>query len=521
MKKFSGKYYGLFPLILLCAFYTYKAIDFPVHDFSNYYFGGKFLADGKFNSTIYFPYEFNKAISNLGYSGLFTSYAPNTPFLALVFYPISFLSLATAKLVFNSISILLFIYSLNRLVLFYKINRKYILLIPILFFVPIKNELLFGQVYFLLFFLLSEFWLAHEKGQPKKMAIFLSLAIFLKIFPILLIFVFLFKKQFKPLIYIAISCSLVFLISVLFTGFDIWIFYFKSVLTKASNGEISGAFVDNYQSVFMFLKRLMVFDEIENPDAFFNSPIIFFALTSALKIGLIITGYFVGKRESNSLFVFSYWILTTILISPYGSTYTFILLLFPFLVLVKSDSSNIKKGIFLSFLLLINNLPLVYFMENTFPFSYLRLFVLILFFILFLFLIYGKVKWEIIALCTVIPSLLIALFKKPEIENSTYFLYKNAPILVYDYKILNNQLTYFYWAEEGEKTKSIPLETQTAINIELKNNQVFYNKKQFTFDKSNKLKPMLINNKTLLYLSDYDRGIGFYSLRKLNLNVQK
>lgn len=521
MKGLLEKNYGLIPLILLCAFYTYKAIDFPVHDFSNYYFGGKFLANSKFNSTIYFPYEFNKAILNLGYSGLFTSYAPNTPLLALFFYPISFLSLATAKLIFNSISVLLFIYSLNRLVLFYKINPNHVLLVPILFFVPIKNELLFGQVYFLLFFLLSEFWLAYEKEQPKKMALFLSLAIFLKVFPILLIFIFLFKKQFKPLIYIAISCSLLFLISVLFTGFDIWIFYFKNVLTKASNGEISGAYVDNYQSVFMFLKRLIVFDEIENPDAFLNSPFLFFALTSALKIGLIITGYFVCKRVSNFLFIFSYWILTTILISPYGSTYTFILLLFPFFVLTKSDISNIKKVVFLSLLLLINNLPLAYFLENRFPFSYIRLFALASFFIFFLSLIYRKINWKIITLSTILPCLLIALFKKSEIVNSTYFLHKNAPILVYDYKILNNQLTYFYWTEKGEKTASIALKTQTVIKVELKNNQIFYNKKQFTFDKSNKLKPMLINNKKLIYLSDYDRGIGFYALRELNLNLEK
>lgn len=518
MKGFLEKYYGLFPLILLCIFYIYKAIDFPIHDFSNYYFGGKFLAYSKFNSNIYFPYEFNKAISNLGHPGLFVSYAPNTPFLALVFCPISFLSLAIAKLIFNSISVFLFIYSLNRLILFYKINPNHVLLVPILFFVPLKNELLFGQVYLLLFFLLSEFWLACEKNQLKKMTFFLSLAIFLKVFPILFIFVFFFKKQFKPLIYIMFSCLLLFLISILFTGLEIWIFYFKNVLTKASNGEIAGTYVDNYQSVFMFLKRLMIFDAIENPDAFCNSSLLFFALTSTLKIGLIITGYFVCKRVSNSLFIFSYWILITILISPYGSTYTFILLLFPFFVLAKIDISNIKKGIFIFLLLLINNLPLAYFIENKFPFSYLRLFTLLLFFILFLSLIYKKINWKTTTLSTVFCCLIIALFKTSEIVNSTSLLHKNSPILVYDYKISKNKLSYFYWDEKGEKTKSIPLEIQTAINVKLINNQVFYNKKQFTFDKSNKLKPILINNKTLLYLSDYDRGIGFYALRKIKIN---
>ena len=165
MKKIFQTYYPFLPLLLLCVFYAYKAIAFPIHDFSNYYFGGKFLADGNFNSEIYFPYELNKAISDLGYQNIFASYAPNTPFLAWFFLPYSFVSAATAKLIFNSISIILFVFSICRLFTHYKLNLKFALLIPILFLVPIKNSLLFGQVYFLLFFLLSEGWIAYEKER--------------------------------------------------------------------------------------------------------------------------------------------------------------------------------------------------------------------------------------------------------------------------------------------------------------------------------------------------------------------
>ena len=493
------------PLIFCCVYYIIKAIDFPIHDFSNYYFGGKFLANDNFNTSIYFPYEFNKSISELGYKGIFASFAPNTPFLAFCFLPISFLSIATAKIVFNCISTILFFISIYRLFSFYKIDFKYVLLIPILFFIPIKNNLLFGQVYFLLFYFLTEFWLAYEKNQLKKVALFLSLAILLKIFPLIFVFIFLFKKQFKILFYIFTTCILFLGISIIFTGFNVWIFYLQNVLSKALNGEIANAFVDNYQSIFMFLKRLLVFDSIENPSSFFNNPILFSGLILGFKIAIITIGFYISKKITNQLFVFSYWILASILISPYGSTYTFVLIILPFLCLIKSEILSLKKNIFIILLFLINN----------FPVSYFRLLILILFFGLFISFYFDAINWKAISIFTIIPIVFVLIYKKNEDSNSSCLLSKNVPILIYDYKIEKNKLIYFYWNENGENSKSISLQTKIIQNLKIKNNQVFYNQKQLTFDKSNKLKPFLIDGKTLVFLSDLDRGIGFYIIRKI------
>lgn len=520
MKVIFTKYYGLIPVLLLCIFCTYKAINFPIHDFANYYFGGLFLEENHFTTAIYFPYYFNKEIVALGYQPIFAGFAPNSPFLALLFCPLTLLPLATAKLVFNCISVALFIYSLGRLISFYKINPVYVLLLPVLFLVPIKNNLLFGQVYFLLFFLLSESWLAYEKKQFKKTAIFLSLAILLKVFPLLLVLLFLFKKQFKPFIYTLIFCVILVLITTPFCGLHVWEFYIQNVLIKASNGGIASAYVLNYQSIYMFLKKILVFDVTQNPDAIFNYPELFSALLVTLKIVLIAIGFYVSKKVTDSLFVLSYWILAMILISPYGSTYTFILLLFPYLVLAKSELSNFKKAPLLVLLFLINNLLLRFFINNPFPFSYLRLFILVLFFLVFLSIIYKNVNWRIVFITSIVPMFLLLILNKNKLQNSSYFLKKNSPLLIYDYKISNNQLTYFYWNENGQNAKSIPFETQYSSLVELKENQVFYNKKQLTFDKDNKRKPMLINGNRILYLSDYDRGIGFYTLRKLDLNTK-
>jgi hypothetical protein len=101
MKQFILKYhlYGL--LLLLCVCYIFKATTFPVHDFANYYFGAQFLADGSINTSIYSPYEFNKAIADLGFQNIFVSYAPNTPFLAVFFLPLTLISVVKAKIIFN------------------------------------------------------------------------------------------------------------------------------------------------------------------------------------------------------------------------------------------------------------------------------------------------------------------------------------------------------------------------------------------------------------------------------------
>jgi len=511
-------YYYFIPIILVGVFFIWKATHFPIHDFANYYFGGKFLAEGTLNSTVYFPYEFNKSIADLGHTGIFVSYAPNTPFLALLFLPLCYLPLAAAKLLFNIISLVLLLYSLSKLIRFYNIKPIYLIAIPLLFLVPLKNNLLFGQVYFLLFFFMAESLLAYEKKQFPKMGLFLSLAIFLKVFPLLLLLIFIFRKELKPLLYTFAFCVLFLGISMLCSGFDIWIFYLKSVLPKVSDGQIATAYVDNYQSVFMFLKRILVWHPTENPTALLHQPVLFKALILAFKIAVISMGYFLIKKTSNTLYAFSYLILAAILISPYGSTYTFVVVLFAFLYGVKSEISMTKKVFLMALLFLINNIPFHDYLSAYFPFSYLRLLLLLLYFAWFISLHHKTIYWKWIVVLTLIPSVGFAFFAKEETIRSKPFLTgKKTPILVYDYSISKDYLTYFYWNEKGKNQKSIRLAKSDYIPLEIHDNQVFYHKKQLTFDSSTKLKPVLIHNETILYLTDYERGIGFYALRTIPL----
>ncbi|UPT69306.1 MAG: hypothetical protein M0D53_08705 [Flavobacterium sp. JAD_PAG50586_2] len=202
---------------------------------------------------------------------------------------------------------------------------------------------------------------------------------------------------------------------------------------------------------------------------------------------------------------------------PYGSTYTFILLMFPFLALITSYISTVK--IIVSFLILfgIGNLPLSVFITGEFPLSYLRLFLLLAFFVLFLTQLKQKINLRFIALVSFVPIIFVLVFRKEETVLPQHFLTRNIPILTYDYQISNGQLTYFYWGKKGENKRTLKLCKPNFEPLEIVNNQIFYHKKQLTFDNSNKLKPVLVNKNALLYLTDYGRGIGFYALKKIEI----
>lgn len=509
----------MFVLLMLLTFFIVQSLRFPLHDFGNYYFGAKLFVEGNLNASTYFPYEFNEAILNLGYQPDFLSYAPNTPFLAIVFVPFTFFAPNDAKLMINLLSVLGFLFSFYRICKFYQVKPLQCLLIVGLISYPLRNELLFGQVYLVLVILLIEFLLAYEKEKTHLTAIFLVLAIFLKVFPVLFIFMFLFKREYKLLLLTGFYAVLLLSFTLLFTGIDVWWFYFTEVLSKASKGEISTAFVDNYQSFFMFFKRIFVFDPFENQYAFFPESSLFFGLNYALKCLVLVVGFFVTKQFNSKLKVISFWILATIILSPYGSTYTFLMFVFPLIAIFKSNLSLELKWALGILTFLVCNLPLSVFQHFPFPFSYLR-FLLFAMLLMILFLKSGlKTKWRLFGAVVLVVFVSASFFYSPKKENSEAVVKVDNPILTYDYKMNGENLIYFFKQGKGSEQKSIPLSVVIQKPLEITQNQVFHNGQQLTFVKSNKRKAILVNHRFLYYLSDEDRGIGFYQLRRMEIKL--
>jgi len=500
-------------LTLVCGAFLVEAITFIPHDFSNYYLSATLLKNGAFSTSVYFPHVFNTEIAQMGYEGVFGSYAPNTPFLATFFAPFTYVSLGAAKIIFNLLSLFLFVYSAYRLVSTFKIRTFYLFAIPIIFIIPLRNSFLFGQVYLLLFFLLSEGFLAYRKGKHIKMGLFWGIAILLKVFPLLLFGFLLFKKKYKAIMYLALVCIVLLAVSVLIQGVEVWEFYFSAVLPRAGNGEITLEFVQNYQSVFMFLKGVFA------SDAFLFTMVLF-----VFKMLLLILSYFVTRKERSLLKLFSFWMVLSILLSPYGSTYTNILLLFPMLFFVRGKRLTPKTFVILGVFFLICNLPVDRFSELSLPWSFPRLGLLLILIAILFRNNLKQVSWKWVVAILLPAGIIYGFFQTPKEQTEEFtVITPDEHILKYDYSVKEGTLVYYYWNQKGRNEGATELSVRSidSLSVTLIDNQVFYKNEQLTFEDGNKHKPALINGNTVVYFSDDGRGIGFYQLRAIDVQSDK
>lgn len=509
-------------LFLIGLFFIYKAVYFPPHDFANYYYAAFFLENGQFNPIIYDPSWFNIQIE-MYTKNAYAAYAPNTPFLALSFIPLTWFSFGTAKIIFNSISLFLFITSLYRLFRHYKINLNYIFIILILFIVPIKNNILFGQVYFLLFFLITEGFLAYKKNRTVRMSILWSLAILLKVFPILLFLFFLFQKRYKSVLYLGSALVILLFISIFINGSEAWVFYLKEVLPKASNGEISGEFVKNYQSLLMFFKHAFI-ENTENKNLLFQSNFAFQAAMVSVKLIIVSLGVFYTIKKKSSLEIFSFWVIAFYLLSPYSSSYGSLLLIIPLILVFRENSW--KLILFSSSLLfLYTNLPYDFFHSSNLVLSFFKLFALIVFFYsLFLFRkTFIKTQLIVIGLSIILGFSITYISKSKDLEKEVPLLANNNIAFIIDYSIKNNKLYYSYWSEKGLIEKQIPLKANNinTTDVAIIENEIYIRNKKIHLPKSNKKQATIINSNTLIYLSDHDRGFKFYNLKRINITEKK
>ena len=511
-------YIGFAGSVLFFAYWIFQSFYYIPHDFANSYFGSYFLLKGEFDTGIFDPYTFNKKIYDEGIKQVFASFNPNPPSVALFFSPFALLSLPMAKLSFNIFSSALFMVCICRLCRHLKVESAMIfLLLPFVFFTPLRNQILFGQTYFLLFCLLTEGYLAYEKKNYLIASLLWSVAIFLKIFPAIIILFLIIKREWKMTLYLSSACLIILFGCVLIQGIDIWTFYIKDVLTYSSTGKITLAYEPSFQSATMLFKFLFIADSSLNPQTLADSTFLFYLCDAIFKT-VIISICAIYILRSKTILSFGILFLGTILFLSYGSTYGNLLLVILFVVLYSELS--LKRFAFISLiLLLVCNFPISFFASFPALLKFPRLYLLLALLAVLVYTIRVKFEWKPFAVF--LPLFLLpALFNSGnEPDRSTLLLDNQKHSLIYDYGVKGNSIVYYYWDGEGENSFDTGMQSAAISfsDIELTDNQIVYKEKKITNTADRKLKPGILNGNTIIYLSDKNRGIGFYTLRLINL----
>jgi len=511
--------YPIIPLAALLLYFIYRATTAPFSDFAGYYFGSLELLHGNFRQA-YDTYSLNALIAQKGYTGVFVSYTPFPPFTSIVFAPFLIFPVATAKIIFNVFTVLLFLYTLIRAGKFFGLPPWIVWLIPVVFFVPLRNNIFFGQSYLLLLALLIEGFIAHKKGRLLLSSVLWAIAIVFKLFPLVILFYLLAKKQYKPVLYCMAVCVVLGIISVLINGFASWQYYVFTIFPRANNGELNDSYTYLFQSAFMLLKNLFVYDVVQNPKVWYNSLMMF--ITSVAFFKALLLACCVGaslQKKTSDFMAFACWITASMLLSPNGSSYSLILLLVPLLALASEVSKPIYLYAAVVLVWLICFIPVQSFAHLPLLLRFPRLYLLLLFFFLMIKLADTKLPYKLFLaffLLLMLPETGKLFSKK---DNSSYLLSEKLP-LVYSWSVYNNRVVYYYWDDGGSHatTTNYSVQNYTTHEVFIQNNQIYYKGEQLTASPDLKKEVMLVNGKDIIYLSDKNRGVGFYALRRISFS---
>ena len=508
-------------LVCLGVFLSFYYRFNPGGDYANYYFGSKFLIKGIPIDKIYDPASFNVLISDEGINKVFINYAPVPPFSLLFFIPFTVVDFYTSKVLFNLISVFIFCFSLYRFLEFVNFQNKFLPFLFLIIIMPVRNNIILGQSYLLLIFFLMEGYILSENKKQFSSSFLFAIPIVLKIFPAI-IFIWLFiTGRIKELWLTIIFCGILFLCVVPFTGFmHVWS-YCTSTFPRLSAGEFNDPFSVTYQTITVLLRRLFVYDGMMNTHVWISSPLLFNVLNT-LVIGFIFTAgiYVLRQYMQNTLFTFGFVVFLGLLISGYGTSYSLILLTIPAVDLLKENESLSLKITYAVLLILITVFPVHLFLKTSFPFQYIRLWLLLIVFTIML--SKRKLKISLWNYCIIIALLSIPVifrYMKKE-DESSYYLNSEPSALLLDFNIHQDKLMVYYFNDNGKDSTlySTNFKVNKIEELPIINNQVLYQHTPLTFGGDLKKKAMLINGEELLYLSDKGKGVGLYSLRKLIIN---
>lgn len=470
-------------------------------DFGNHYFGSLFMLDGTWGPWVFDPASFNLRIYELGQRNFYLHYTSVPPFSAMLYIPFAMLPVFKAKLLWNLLGIVFVLLIFVRLHVYFNIP-KYVLFFAILaLIIPIRNNFYDGQSYILLCYLLLEGFIQYLKGNTWLMALAWSVCIHLKVSPLIVVFFLLFNQSYKALLQLGVVLVLFVLVSMPWIGQNVWILFFTELLPRLAEGEINNPYALNYQSLQVLLKTTFISDSLFNPHAMFHSPWLYQKLLLLFKVALMILGVGFSFSNNSPQQKFTFWIIIMLLISGYGNSFSLIFLIFPLAFYYeKFNGLNTFQKSVIVVLFIMALIPYYWFQSLVLPLRFPRLYGLMGILIGMSYLSFVKFYKPLAIIGVLFIFIPLGKSSKPP---QAYLLKGNAPLLIYDFSVVGNQMKLHVFDFNGPSSQFYPLPEQ--INkIEILADSM---------DSWKRVKRICVNDSEEYFLSDANRGLGFYTIQ--------
>ena len=286
-----------------------------------------------FSSYYYAPIKaFNGENPYLGGKDFFTAFVYPPPVL-LFFYPFTFLPFFIAQKVFLIISILCLLLSIGLLFRLFKLASLSILglffITLVLNYFPEKFTLGMGQINNVVLLMVTLFLYFYVKKKEILSGFFLTFAIALKLFPILLIIYLIFDKRWKTLLSVVLTTLVIVVFTFIFV--NSWIISYFSMTVLPSLLESWKADYYN-QSLSAFLIR--EFSSLE------LASIVMPAISVILIIISLMLVWVFRKNDKSGLLSINLLITVSLIVNTFSWQHHFVWLLTPLLITFYNIKNN-------------------------------------------------------------------------------------------------------------------------------------------------------------------------------------
>jgi len=241
-------------------------------DFPNTYLAGRLYRQGYPMDRVYDWIWFQRQWDHTGFERRIVAYVPLTLFSTLPVLPLCSLPPLQAKrgwLVINLVLLGLAAYLLSRIT---KLGWRRILILTFLATFPLRTNFLFGQQHLLVFFLLTLAAWFYFSQRPASSGAILALAAALKLYPALLVFYFLRKRQWRALTGLVLTGLGLAGLSLLLFGLEAHRVYLVELLPRVTRGEGLDPYNVHWQSLTALLHRLFISEPELNPQPLLHLP---------------------------------------------------------------------------------------------------------------------------------------------------------------------------------------------------------------------------------------------------------
>ena len=302
-------------------------------DFPNYYIVARLIREGYSLDRIYDWIWLQRIKDHWGLAQPLVGFAGLTPFSALPVLPLAVFSALTAKRLWIVLNLGLLVASVEFLFRVTTLSRRRIWLIVLLAILPLRTSFLYGQMHIAVLFLMTLAYFFERRNREWLGGFCIALGGALKIYPLLFVLYFLWKRQWRSVIATISSAVLIVIVGGFTIGWKLLRIYALQILPRSLQGETLDPYNIHAASAAALFHRFFLFEPSLNHLPAFASPSLYAIVYSLWQIAIFLPLLWllypsdaIEDREPREWGAFLFSLLV---LSPVPSSYHFVVMIVP------------------------------------------------------------------------------------------------------------------------------------------------------------------------------------------------